>query len=289
MLATPAPLASAAPLDTSSFASLRASLGPVVKETFSRRTVEGLGALTTIARGSLFSARKGEPERLAYAGVGALNVVASAFGWEKTRRVTKTALMPLLAAHVWRRRNETSRFTTTALLVGLAGAWAGDLILMPNKAPLNRGAAAFAVDHLAYHLLLWRAGARLDGLRTAIRFPLWAGSIPLVVALKPEFLPAAAGYGGLLAVTSALADDTALLAEAGVVNQDKETGLPLADVRYGLGHGGNLFLLSDSILMLRKLLGEKGVLGNLLNAAVMETYIDAQLLLVEGLLASDRT
>lgn len=275
-------------LDASLAAQRSASFGHVVKEALVRRTVEGLGAVNTIARNSLESARHGKPERLVYAGVGALNVVASAFGWEKTRCLTKTALMPLLAAHVWRRRNDTSSVTTTALLVGLASAWAGDVILMPRKAPLNQGAAAFAINHLAYQFLLWRAGARLNGMRTAIRFPLWAGSIPLVAALKPQYLPAAVAYGGLLAATSALGDDTSLLSEGGVVKQDADSGLPLADVCYGIGHGGNLFLLSDTILMMRKLLGERGVIGNLLNAAVMETYVDAQLLLVEGLMASDR-
>lgn len=253
---------------------------------FVRRTGEGLGALVSIEKASRDYRRA--PERVGYIAASAVNVVSSAFGWETPRRVSKTVLMPLLAANVWRRRHETSRFTTTALLIGLAGGWLGDLILMPNKPNLNRGSAAFAVNQVAYHVLLFRAGARIDALRAAIRFPLWAGSIPLVSIAKPEILPAALGYGPLLALTSTLADDIALLKDAGEVATDEQTGLPVADAAYGLGHGGNLFLISDTLLMARKLVDEDGVVGKLLNAAVMDTYTLAQLFLVEGLLAVDR-
>lgn len=263
---------------------------PGTKETvadmFVRRTGEGLGALVGIASASADTRRA--PERAGYIAASAVNVVSSAFGWETPRRVSKTVLMPLLAANVWRRRHETSRFTTTALLIGLAGGWLGDLILMPNKPNLNRGSVPFAVNQVAYHVLLWRAGARISALRAAIRFPLWAGSVPLVGAVKPEALPAAVGYGPLLAVTSALADDPVLLEGAGAVGIDEQTGLPIADATYGLGHGGNLFLISDTLLMARKMFAEEGVVGKLLNAAVMDTYTVAQLFLVEGLLALDR-
>ena len=263
---------------------------PGTKETvadmFVRRTGEGLGALVGIASASSDTRRA--PERAGYIAASAVNVVSSAFGWETPRRVSKTVLMPLLAANVWRRRHETSRFTTTTLLIGLAGGWLGDLILMPNKPNLNRGSVPFAINQVAYHVLLWRAGARISALRAAIRFPLWAGSVPLVGAVKPEALPAAVGYGPLLAVTSALADDPVLLEGAGAVGTDEQTGLPIADAAYGLGHGGNLFLISDTLLMARKMFAEEGVVGKLLNAAVMDTYTVAQLFLVEGLLALDR-
>ena len=263
---------------------------PGTKETvadmFVRRTGEGLGALTGIASASSDTRRA--PERAGYIAASAVNVVSSAFGWETPRRVSKTVLMPLLAANVWRRRHETSRFTTTTLLIGLAGGWLGDLILMPNKPNLNRGSVPFAVNQVAYHVLLWRAGARISALRAVIRFPLWAGSVPLVGAVKPEALPAAVGYGPLLAVTSALADDPVLLEGAGAVGTDEQTGLPIADATYGLGHGGNLFLISDTLLMARKMFAEEGVVGKLLNAAVMDPYTMAQLFLVEGLLARDR-
>lgn len=264
-----------------------------LSDVFVRRTTEGLGALVSITRDVVGGPEKNgfrsAPERVGYLAASAVNVVSSAFGWEGPRRVSKTVLMPLLAVNVWRRRGETSRFTTSALLIGLAGGWLGDLLLMPNKPNLNKGSAAFAVNHAAYHVLLWRAGARMDAVRTAIRFPLWAGSIPLVAALKPSMLPAAVGYGPLLAATSVLADDPALVASAPGLSTDEPSGLPVADPAFGLGHGGNLFLISDTLLMARKLVDEQGVVGRLLNAAVMDTYTMAQVLLVEGLLAVDRS
>nr|WP_306687176.1 lysoplasmalogenase family protein [Corynebacterium xerosis] len=60
------------------------------------------------------------------------------------------------------------------------------------------------------------------------------------------------------------------------------------DPRYGIGHGGNLFLVSDALLMLRALVGEEGVVGKLLDAGVMDTYTAAQLLLVDGILELGR-
>lgn len=253
-----------------------------------RRTNEGAGALLKIMSES-FSAKglKSQPERAAYYSAAAVNVVSSALGWEKPRRAAKSVLMPLLAVNVYRRRHETSKFTTTALLIGLAGGWIGDLVLMPKKPNLNLGSIPFAVNHLAYEVLLWRAGARFNALRTAIRYPLWAGSAGLVALTKPEVLPAAVGYGFLLSTTSLLADDSSLIDDSEGVTV-KANGMPIADESYGLGHGGNLFLISDMLLMLRKMIGDEGVLANILDAGVMDTYTVAQWLLVEGLLARDR-
>ncbi len=272
--------------------SSRESLAQVM----SRRTIEGIGALVGADRDlyqasahvGLRGAAALYPERVGYLAAAAVNVVSSAMGWEKPRIVAKTTLMPLLAASVWRRRHETSRTTTTLLLIGLAGGWLGDLLLIPNKPNLNRGSAAFAVNHAAYHFLLWRAGARLNLTRAAIRFPLWGASLPVIAVAKPEMMPAAVGYGPMLATTSVLADDPALVSKLPAPAQDAELGLPVADPAYGLGHGANLFLISDVLLMTRKLVDEEGLLGRLLNAAVMDTYTVAQLLLVEGLLAVDR-
>lgn len=259
-----------------------------LKSVVDRRSNEGAGALLKIMSGA-FSAKglKTQPERAAYYSAALVNVVSSAFGWEKPRRAAKSVLMPLLAANVYRRRHETSKFTTTALLIGLAGGWIGDLVLMPKKPNLNLGSIPFAVNHLAYEVLLWRAGARFNALRSLIRYPMWAGSAGLVALTKPDVLPAATLYGFLLSTTSLLADDSSLIDDSQGVTV-KENGMPIADETYGLGHGGNLFLISDMLLMLRKMIGDEGIIANLLDAGVMDTYTVAQWLLVEGLLASDR-
>ncbi|SDR95211.1 lysoplasmalogenase [Corynebacterium timonense] len=252
-----------------------------------RRSYEGAGALAAIMS-EAFSAKglAKRPERAAYVSAAAVNVVSSACGWEKPRRAAKAVLMPLLAVHVHRRRHETSPLTAGALLVGLAGGWIGDVVLMPKKPNLNLGAIPFAVNHVAYQVLLWRAGARFNTLRSALRYPLWAGSIGLVGLVQPRFVPAAAGYGLLVATTSVLADDSSLTHASQRVTVHSN-GLPSADATFGLGHGGNLFLISDALLVLRTLIGDEGLLARALDACVMDTYTVAQLLLVEGLLASD--
>ncbi|MEX3528287.1 lysoplasmalogenase [Corynebacterium xerosis] len=257
-----------------------------VKQAALRRTFEGAGALI-----SAVSRSTREPERAAYVGAATVNVVSSALGAEKVRKASKTLLMPLLAASVVRRRHETRPAVTAGLLIGLAGGWLGDLVLMPRKNDLNKGAAAFAVNQIAYIKMLHDAGARPNRFRSLARYPLWAASTAGAAFTRPDLLPAAAGYGLLLTTTSMLGDDP-VLESAGAAGPARPVGaageLAEGDPRYGIGHGGNLFLVSDALLMLRALVGEEGVVGKLLDAGVMDTYTAAQLLLVDGILELGR-
>lgn len=257
-----------------------------VKQAALRRTFEGAGALI-----SAVSRSTREPERAAYVGAATVNVVSSALGAEKVRKASKTLLMPLLAASVVRRRHETKPAVTAGLLIGLAGGWLGDLVLMPRKNDLNKGAAAFAVNQIAYIKMLHDAGARPNRFRSLARYPLWAASTAGAAFTRPDLLPAAAGYGLLLTTTSMLGDDP-MLESAGAAGPARPVGaageLAEGDPRYGIGHGGNLFLVSDALLMLRALVGEEGVVGKLLDAGVMDTYTAAQLLLVDGILELGR-
>lgn len=257
-----------------------------VKQAALRRTFEGAGALI-----SAVSRSTREPERAAYVGAATVNVVSSALGAEKVRKASKTLLMPLLAASVVRRRHETKPAVTAGLLIGLAGGWLGDLVLMPRKNDLNKGAAAFAVNQIAYIKMLHDAGARPNRFRSLARYPLWAASTAGAAFTRPDLLPAAAGYGLLLTTTSMLGDDPVLesAGAAGPARPVSAAGeLAEGDPRYGIGHGGNLFLVSDALLMLRALVGEEGVVGKLLDAGVMDTYTAAQLLLVDGILELGR-
>lgn len=260
--------------------------GETVKQAALRRTFEGAGALI-----SAVSRSTREPERAAYVGAATVNVVSSALGAEKVRTASKTLLMPLLAASVVRRRHETRPAVTAGLLIGLAGGWLGDLVLMPRKNDLNKGAAAFAVNQIAYIKMLHDAGARPNRFRSLARYPLWAASTAGAAFTRPDLLPAAAGYGLLLTTTSMLGDDP-VLESAGAAGPARPVGaageLAECDPRYGIGHGGNLFLVSDALLMLRALVGEEGVVGKLLDAGVMDTYTAAQLLLVDGILELGR-
>lgn len=241
-----------------------------------RRTLEGAGALASAADKGLR-----HPERAAYVAATAVNVGASLLGAEKVRKTSKVLLMPLLAASVVRRRAKVDPVTRNGLLVALGAGWLGDLLLLPRHNDLNKGAAAFAVNHIAYSALLWRHGARPNAFRAGLRYPLWAASSAGTAAMRRDLLPAAAGYGFLLATTSMLGDDSRLTEGATV-------GEIYADPRFGIGHGGNLFLISDALLLLRAMVGEGGLAGRILDAGVMDTYTAAQLLLTDGLLELGR-
>ncbi len=211
-----------------------------------------------------------EPERAAYLVVADTNTLASFLGWSSLKKATKPALMPLLAGSILR----SSSADRAVGIMGLAGGWAGDLALMrPDN--IRVGATGFAVNHVAYIYLLLNRGARPGSTRVAIRAVPLAVATVLAARKAPGLLPVVFGYGGLLAATSVLADDPAL------INPDEPA-------TYGLGHGGNLFLLSDAVLFARETLLTPGTTAaRVADAAVMGTYTVAQLLLIDALFPRD--
>ena len=215
--------------------------------------------------------------RSAYLAAGAVSVVAAAAGrrGDRLTRIVKPTLMPLLAGTVLARGQ---RKATATVVAGLAAGWVGDIILMgadgrsddsrTRARNLNRGSAAFALNQVAYIAELWRAGHRPRKSTVALRAPVLASGVVTAATGAPAALPAAVGYGSMLAGTSVLAAD------------EGETT--------PLGLGGNLFVLSDGLILARQafLTGEKPVvrvLDGLVDGLVMATYVAAQLLLVEGL------
>ena len=215
--------------------------------------------------------------RAAYLAAGAVSVVAAAAGrrGDRLTRIVKPTLMPLLAGTVLARGQ---RKATATVVAGLAAGWVGDIILMgadgrsddsrTRARNLNRGSAAFALNQVAYIAELSRAGHRPRKSTVALRAPVLASGVVTAATGAPAALPAAVGYGSLLAGTSVLAAD------------EGETT--------PLGLGGNLFVLSDGLILARQafLTGEKPVvrvLDGLVDGLVMATYVAAQLLLVEGL------
>ena len=215
--------------------------------------------------------------RTAYLAAGAVSVVAAAAGrrGDRLTRIVKPTLMPLLAGTVLARGQ---RKATATVVAGLAAGWVGDIILMgadgrsddsrTRARNLNRGSAAFALNQVAYIAELWRAGHRPRKSTVALRAPVLASGVVTAATGAPAALPAAVGDGSMLAGTAVLAAD------------EGETT--------PLGLGGNLFVLSDGLILARQafLTGEKPVarvLDGLVDGLVMATYVAAQLLLVEGL------
>lgn len=98
-----------------------------------------------------------------------------------------------------------------------------------------------------------------------------AGAFGLAMWRRRELLPIVAGHGTLLVAVSTLAGDR-------VLTHCGDTPV------LGLGHGGNLFLVSDALLFTREVLTTAGTWSaRLADAGVMKTSTVAQLLLVNGL------
>lgn len=208
-----------------------------------------------------------EPERLGYLLAAGLSSGAPLAGAVRLKKLSKPTLLPLLAGGVL--RSPAPAGEKTVALVGLAGGWVGDVVLLrPGAIP--QGAVGFGINHLAYLRLLWQRGARPSVARVLTRALPLAAAVGLVARRQPGLLPVAVGYGGLLAAVSVLGDDPHL----------RESGTP----ELGLGHGGNLFLISDALLISRELLLREGSwAAKVAEAGVMGTYTTAQLLLVDGL------
>ena len=194
--------------------------------------------------------------RAAYLLAGGGYVASRALGSRRLLLAAKPVVVPLLidaplaAPHPAREVG----------LLGLAGGWVGDLLLL-REGRLRPGAAAFAVNQAAYQWLLWRAGARPRPLPVALH------AVPFAAAAwwGRTRLGLVATYGGMVAATSALAADPALRGR-------------------GVAAGGLLFLLSDSLILARLQLPDRDTaVGRGLDVAVAVTYVAAQRLLVDGL------
>lgn len=231
---------------------------------FMERSTQGAQALVAAAAKAIH-----EPERAAYLVAAGTNITASLFGWKQLKKITKPALMPLLAGRVLRSKTRDKAVGVVSLM-GLAGGWAGDLALMkPNNIPA--GASGFALNHAAYVYLLLERGARPTTGRVAIRAVPLAAATAMAAWKAPKLLPVVLCYGGVLAATSTLADDPLLIDRTETASS-------------GLGHGGNLFLISDAVLFAREtLLEDNTPSSRLADAIVMGTYTVAQLLLIDGL------
>ena len=178
-------------------------------------------------------------------------------GSRRLHDAAKPLVVPLLADAVV----DLPRRDRPLATLGLAGGWLGDMLLL-RKDRLRPAAAAFAVNHAAYLTLLHRRGARFRPGPVALR------AVPLVAAAilgGRERLGLVLTYGGFVGATSALASDPALRGS-------------------GAATGGNLFLLSDSLILVRTVaLPGDAPAARATDTAVAATYVAAQRLLMGAL------
>lgn len=213
--------------------------------------------------------------KLAYAAVAAVDTTLSASAkpsLHRTRRFTKPLLLPILAASFVtdpRARRSPLRRST---LAGQAAGWVGDVALLGDEPThFACGASAFATGHAAYISgLLAQRDPDATLVKPAAVAAAWAVGAPrtLIAAYRtaPALAPVLAGYSAVLSGTAAAA--TVLGPQ-----------VP-ADARRAILAGAGLFLLSDSILGMRKFVLTDPPAW--MEGAVMATYTGAQFLLAEG-------
>jgi uncharacterized membrane protein YhhN len=179
---------------------------------------------------------------------------------------TKQLLMPALAlAAVWSmwRVRPWQRSAMVLLLVALTASWIGDGagLFFASLPTLPTMIGFFAIAHLAYIVLFWRA----PGIAEPKRVPWWAlvytvWWVVTLVVVGPHagalFAPLAI-YGVVLGLTAALS------------------------TRFGrlVACGGAFFLVSDTFIALKEFMGVPAWLGDLV---IMPTYTLGQGLIVFG-------
>lgn len=196
-------------------------------------------------------------KKQAYAAAAVLDSIAAvAFRTKKVRKVTKSALMPVLAV--------TTPPRDPGMAVGLAGSWAGDVALLGSTDKAFRtGLFSFLVAHLGYTAAL--ANRSTPGSRGAV-LPILAGSTVLATAFGK-----AAGPMGKPVALYALTLGTMVAAASTARGEGS---------RRVLG-GAALFAVSDALLGASRFV-LKGRAARVATAGVMPTYAAAQWLIHTG-------
>lgn len=177
----------------------------------------------------------------------------------RLRRLTKPALMPLLATH-------TARRSDPLVLGGLGLSWAGDVALLgTGERAFAAGLGSFLAAHFCYLGALTKrrdGGVRKKPWAAVAYAGAWAGLNAVLWPRTGKLRLPVVIYGTALAAMALAALDTDDPAVAA---------------------GGAAFLVSDSILALRTFAGLEGPAAD---ALVMLTYTAAQALIAEGMSSS---
>ena len=224
------------------------------------------------------------PEGLAFLAAAAGTEVAKAAELGALEKLCKPLIVPAALAIALRDggvgEGRLSPVDTALLAAAAAAYTTGDVILMLGGGHAGRsstrlvsGAAAFGVGHLALGGLMLRSGLRFTPLQVALHGVIAGGAGAVLLSEDRSNAPLAA-YAGLLAALSALATSV-----------DRSSG-PAASV---LAVAGPVFLLSDSLILVRRKAKGGTVLARALDVGVIDSYATAALLLLTGTAAAART
>lgn len=222
------------------------------------------------------------PEKALLAGASTALVVGGVNRSKPIEQVVKPLVMTAIGIGLWRTRDQ--RGTIDNILLGKAAvaSLVGDQLMLeeefasdPDAADkwIRRGAAAFAVNHVATVSLALRHGARPGAAEFLPRVAGLAEGIGLLAARRPHMLLPLGGYSKLLAVMSSV-----------MASPQLTEGTEDSDPRRALELGGMLFLASDATILHRKVFLEKeSAAGAAAEGWVLASYCAAQALLFSGL------
>jgi hypothetical protein len=222
------------------------------------------------------------PEKASLLAAASALVVAGAKRSRRAEQVVKPLVMTAIGVSLWRSRGRRDALDNALLGVAAAASFAGDQLMLEEEFAaepadadrwIRRGAAAFAVNHVATISLAVRHGARPGPGELLPRVAGLAEGLVLLAARRREQLWALGGYSKLLAVMSTVMAAPQLTADA------EET-----DPRRALELGGVLFLASDATILHRQVFLDKdGTAGALAEGWVLASYCAAQALIFGGL------
>ncbi len=195
---------------------------------------------------------------LPFAAISALHLGAKLGGATRLDRATKTVLIPALAIRLTGVRGHRRR-RVALLVIEMALSWIGDLTIDRS---FRTGLGAFLAAHLCMIALFW-SGFRARLSPWSVLLLPWL--VVMMVVLRPPRVTAL--YPAVVAYATVLA---AMAASAGRGGRR-------------MGVGGALFVVSDSLLAFRQF--TPWFQARPWGAVVMASYLAAQLLLVDGVMA----
>lgn len=192
---------------------------------------------------------------LAYAVAAAGTIVGAATHRPVVQAVCKPLLMPILAVRSGAHRSPL-------LAAGLSAATLGDVAMIDpdDDRRFTAGASSFAVMQGCWSVLLHRNGSRARPHHALLRAAGWAGGAVLATRRAPTIAPISMAYGVALGAMSVLGAD--------------------GDTRAVVG--STLFTVSDGMVLVRRTTADAR-LRDVLEVAVLATYIGAQYALVDSL------
>ena len=218
--------------------------------------------------------------RAVWAAASAVTIAGALADRPGLQRGAKPLIVPSLALAV------RPRDTVDAALfgAGLAAATVGDVILLEpdDDRRIVRGASAFAVMQGAYSVLLWRRRARVTTPAAVPRVAGWLAASALLRTRQPAVAAPLAAYGLALGAATTLASDPALAPGSRAVGGFV---VPNRDPRSRLALGALLFMVSDALIVLRRVLLKGETARRATEGVILATYAGAQVLLVEGMSA----